>query len=158
MNESVNNDSSHLLLKQLSSAGHWANSRLGATLSSRGLSVAKLSVLRELCQASEPLALGQLAERLNCGKSNVTQLVDRLEHEGLVRRVPHPDDRRCMHAAVTEEGRRRCEWGLQAESEVEQQLFRNLSEPEKEQLVSLLGEIHLDTNLNAESERVELRS
>ncbi len=156
MNEPVNNDSSHLLFKQLSTVGHWANNRLDATLSPRGLSAAKLSVLRELCQASEPLALGQLAERLNCAKSNVTQLVDRLEHEGLVQRVPHPDDRRCIRASITEEGRRRCEWGLQAESEVERQLFENLSEPKKEQLASLLAEILLDTSLNAESERVEL--
>ncbi len=145
MNESVNNDSSHLLFKHLSTVGHWANSRLDATLSPRGLSAAKLSVLRELCQESEPLTLGQLAQRLNCGKSNVTQLVDRLEHEGLVQRVPHPDDRRCIRASITEEGRRRCEWGLQAESEVERQLFGNLSEPKKEQLASLLAEIHLDT-------------
>jgi DNA-binding MarR family transcriptional regulator len=146
MNESVDNDPSHLLLMQLSSAGHWANSRLDATLSARGLSAAKLSILRELCKSSEPLPLGQLAERLTCAKSNVTQLVDRLEHEGLVRRLPYPDDRRCVRATVTEEGRRRCEWGLQAESEVEQELFKKLSESKKEHLASLLAEIHVETD------------
>jgi DNA-binding MarR family transcriptional regulator len=146
MNESTNNEPSHLLLQQLSSVGHWANGRLDTTLAARGLSIAKLSVLRELCKSSEPLPLGQLAERLTCAKSNVTQLVDRLEHEGLVRRLPHPDDRRCIRAAVTEEGRRHCEWGLQTESEVEQQLFGRLSESKKEQLVSLLTEMHLDTD------------
>ncbi len=145
VNQSKHNDSSHLLLQQLASVGHWADNRLDATLALRGLSAAKLGVLRELCYASEPVPLGQLAARLACAKSNVTQLVDRLEREGLVRRLPHADDRRCIRAAITEEGRRRCEWGLQAESELAQQLFGNLSEPNREKLASLLGEIHADT-------------
>ncbi len=146
MNESVDNDPSHLLFKQLSSMVQWASSRLDATLSRRRLSGAKLSVLRALCQASEPLPLGKLAARLACGKSNVTQLVDRLEHDGFVRRVPRPDDRRCVCAVITDEGRRRCEWGVQTKSAVVRQWFGNLSERKKKQLAALLAEIHLDTD------------
>ncbi len=156
MNESRYNDANHLLLNRLSSVGHWADSRLDATLAVQGLSAAKLSVLRELCGATDPLPLGQLAGRLECAKSNVTQLMDRLEDEGLVRRLPHPGDRRCTHAALTEEGRRRCEWGLQVESEVAQQLFASLSEPKKKQLASLLAKIHLESDWSTPSERVDL--
>ncbi len=126
------------------------NDRLDAMLAAQSLSVAKLSVLRELCQAKEPMPLGQLADRLTCVKSNVTQMVDRLEREGLVQRVPHPNDRRCMLAAVTEEGRRRCEWAIQTQMQVERQLFANLSKAEKEQLISLLAKILTDVD----SERV----
>src|SRR5512146_3169731 len=101
MNQSRNTHPAFFLVKTLSGVGRWADSRLDAILADQGLSIAKLSLLRELCDASEPVPLGQLAERLDCAKSNVTQLVDRLEHEGLVRRVPHPDDRRCIRATVT---------------------------------------------------------
>ena len=41
-----------------------------------------------------------LAERLTCAKSNVTQLVDRLEADGLVRRKLDPSDRRSRLAIV----------------------------------------------------------
>ena len=47
----------------------------------------KLAALHHLTQAGESLPLGQLAERLSCVKSNVTQLVDRLEADGLDSKV-----------------------------------------------------------------------
>ena len=70
-----------------------------------GLSLAKLGALRHLVLAAEPLTLSQLAERHCCGKSNVTQLVDRLETDGFVARVADPDDRRTIRAEVTASGR-----------------------------------------------------
>jgi DNA-binding MarR family transcriptional regulator len=72
-----------------------------------GLSTARYGVLEQLVLAREPLALSELAARLSCVRSNMTQLVDRLEAEGLVRRVNDPDDRRCIRAELTPEGRER---------------------------------------------------
>ena len=65
-----------------------------AKLAAVGLSLPKLAALSRLVEAGESLPLGQLAERLACVKSNVTQLIDRLEAEGLVSRLPDPGDRR----------------------------------------------------------------
>src|SRR5438552_10407986 len=79
-------------------------SRLGAV----GLSLAKLLALRALSDAGESLPLGQLAERLACVKSNITQLVDRLEADGYVARKPDPRDRRTRLAALTMAGRKAC--------------------------------------------------
>ena len=50
--------------------------RVEAKLSEVGLSLAKLAALHRLSEAGESLPLGQLAERLSCVKSNVTQLVN----------------------------------------------------------------------------------
>ena len=86
--------------------------RLEAALEPTGLSLAKLGALRHLAEANEPLPLGQLAERIACVKSNVTQLVDRLEADQLVRRVPDPTDRRSVRAEITDEGRNRYEAGM----------------------------------------------
>src|SRR6266576_5473058 len=79
--------------------------RVEARLAEVGLSLAKLAALDRLAQAGESLPLGQLAERLSCVKSNVTQLVDRLEADGLVNRTGDPNDRRSRLAVLTPAGR-----------------------------------------------------
>src|SRR5215213_6423608 len=86
-------------------AARAVEARAEGALGAMGLSLAKLGALRHLVLASEPLTLSQLAERHCCGKSNVTQLVDRLEADGLVARASDPDDRRTVRATVTVAGR-----------------------------------------------------
>ena len=86
---------------------HALEARLEAALGDAGLSGAKFSVLSELVRTGEPLALSELASRLACVRSNMTQLVDRLEADGLVRRVADPTDRRSVKAQITDEGQRR---------------------------------------------------
>lgn len=78
--------------------------------------MAKQSALTQLALAGEPLTLGELAARLSCVRSNITQLVDRLEADGLVRRVDDAADRRSVRAELTERGRERQAVG-QAEME-----------------------------------------
>ena len=86
-------------------AARAVEARAEGALTEVGLSLAKLGALRHLVLAAEPLTLSHLAERHCCGKSNVTQLVDRLEADGFFARVADPDDRRTIRAAVTESGR-----------------------------------------------------
>jgi DNA-binding MarR family transcriptional regulator len=79
--------------------------KLEDALDKVGLSMAKHSALTKLAEAGEPLTLGDLASRLSCVRSNITQLVDRLESDGLVRRVDDPSDRRSVRAELTDLGR-----------------------------------------------------
>jgi DNA-binding MarR family transcriptional regulator len=51
------------------------------------------------------LPLGKMGERLQVHATTVTNTVDRLEMDGLVRRVPHPPDRRTTLAEITPAGR-----------------------------------------------------
>jgi len=51
------------------------------------------------------LPLGKIGERLQVHRTSVTNIVDKLEADGLVRRVPHENDRRATLAAITDEGR-----------------------------------------------------
>jgi DNA-binding MarR family transcriptional regulator len=85
-------------------AARAVEARAEGALAEVGLSLAKLGALRHLVLAAEPLTLTQLAERHCCGKSNVTQLVDRLEADGFVARVSDPVDRRTVRATVTPAG------------------------------------------------------
>jgi DNA-binding MarR family transcriptional regulator len=81
--------------------------RLEDALAEVGLSVAKFQALDALVSAAAPTRLSALAGSLDCVRSNVTQLADRLESDGLIKRVASPDDRRAVHALVTERGRQR---------------------------------------------------
>src|SRR6476619_3805419 len=61
------------------SAAEGLRARLEDALVAVGLSISKFDAMEQLIQAREPLTLGTLAGRLHCVRSNVTQLVDRLE-------------------------------------------------------------------------------
>jgi len=116
-------------------------SRAEAKLAEVGLSIAKLAALRQLADAGNSLPLGQLAERLSCVKSNVTQLVDRLEADGLVSRETDPGDRRSRIAVLTESGRKACARGTQMLQTAERELFSSLSRDESAQLHDLLSKL-----------------
>jgi len=85
-------------------AARAVEARAEIALSEVGLSLAKLGALRHLVIAAEPLSLSHLAERHCCGKSNVTQLVDRLAADGFVARVADPDDRRKVVYSLSAKG------------------------------------------------------
>ena len=126
-------------MQMLLSAGHLIDERLNAALDPHGLSLPKLTVLQNLVLAGGTLPLGVLSERQGCVKSNITQLVDRLEGDALVRRVPDLDDRRSVLAAITDEGRKRYWTGRQALEEAERQILGGLSESDRAQLGGLIG-------------------
>ncbi len=51
------------------------------------------------------LPLGKIGERLQVHPTSVTNIIDGLESDGFVRRVPHESDRRATLAEITPEGR-----------------------------------------------------
>lgn len=52
------------------------------------------------------LPLGKMGTRLMVHATSVTNIIDRLENQGLVRRIAHPTDRRTTLAEITDDGRR----------------------------------------------------
>jgi DNA-binding MarR family transcriptional regulator len=116
--------------------------RVETRLSHVGLSLAKLAALHRLTEAGDSLPLGQLAERLSCVKSNVTQLVDRLEADGLVNRTGDPNDRRSRLAVLTDAGRTAYARGSDVKMQVERELFGVLTKEESDTLHLLLGKLH----------------
>lgn len=122
-------------------AAHTAQAEVEAKLDTLGLSLAKLLALKALHDAGEPLPLGQLADRLSCVKSNITQLVDRLEADGLVARESAPGDRRTKLAVLTAAGRKACAAGVRLQQETERELLGALSRDESRQLAGLLEKL-----------------
>jgi DNA-binding MarR family transcriptional regulator len=115
--------------------------RVESRLAEVGLSIAKLAALRQLTLAGNALPLGQLADRLACVKSNVTQLVDRLESDGLVSRAGDPTDRRSRLAVLTDEGRSAFARGSAIQQTAERDLFGALTADEAAQLHALLAKL-----------------
>ena len=117
---------------------HEVELHIEAALEPIGLSLPKLGVLSKLVAAGEPLPLGTLAERCACVRSNITQLVDRLEAEKLVSRADDPHDRRSVRAELTAQGRARHAAGVRAIEKAEKDLFSGLSAKKQEELLGLL--------------------
>lgn len=129
------------LVFQVLDAAHGMEARLESALEGAGLSLAKLGVLSKLADAGEPLSLGCLAGLCACVRSNMTQLVDRLEADKLVERVNDPNDRRSVRAVLTDAGRERQAEGARILVETEQELFAGLSEGDRAALVRLMARL-----------------
>jgi DNA-binding MarR family transcriptional regulator len=81
--------------------------RADAELRPFGLTFARYEVLMLLSfSTTGSLPLGKIGERLQVNAASVTNAVDRLEAQGLVTRLPNPDDGRGTLAAITAVGRR----------------------------------------------------
>jgi DNA-binding MarR family transcriptional regulator len=81
--------------------------RLNLALRDHGLTFPRYEALMLLSFTRDgALPLGKIGERLQVHRTSVTNIVDKLEQDGFVRRVPHESDRRATLAALTDEGRR----------------------------------------------------
>ena len=109
-------------------AGYLLGGKIEKALEELGISLAKLKVITYLAESRQSLSLTEIAAKLNCVRSNVTQLVDRLESEGLVRRLYDPSDRRTVRADLTETGREKQKAGAAALAKTASDLTASLSD------------------------------
>jgi DNA-binding MarR family transcriptional regulator len=86
------------------------------------------------------LPLGKMGERLMIHPTSVTNIVDRLQAQGLVRRVDHPTDRRTTLCEITARGRRLVDKATDAVTAVDLGIS-GLTDREVGQLTGLLGKL-----------------
>ena len=122
-------------------AAHSIESRFDEALASVNLSGPKFAALSVLVAEDQPISLSDLAEKLTCVRSNVTQLVDRLEADGLVKRTDDPADRRGVRAEVTKLGRERHAAGLKVVNQVHEAVAKQLSAVDQNALKCALDAI-----------------
>jgi DNA-binding MarR family transcriptional regulator len=120
--------------------------RLLAELNRRRQSVADLSptaweILAVIDGAGEPLTPGVIAERLLVTSGTMTALLDTLERRGLIRRTPHPTDRRKLLIDVTPEARRLVDAMLPRVHAGLRDIFAPLDEGERAAVMNLLGRL-----------------
>lgn len=112
--------------------------RVETRLRPLGLSFARYELLMLLSFSRRgSLPLNKLGSRLQVHPTSVTNAVDRLEQQGLLRRVAHPTDGRTTLASITAGGRRTA---ARATEILNAEVFAlpGLEGPEIEQLVAIL--------------------
>jgi DNA-binding MarR family transcriptional regulator len=124
-------------------AAHEVEARLEGVLDALGLSLAKFNVLSRLAETDEAMPLSQLADRCSCVRSNITQLVDRLEADRFVERLNDPHDRRSVRAGLTAAGRARHGEAVRVVQETEAQVFGELDTADRATLCGLLGRLEM---------------
>ena len=87
------------------------------------------------------LSQTELSERSQIDRTTMGGLIDRLEKEGLVKRLPHPDDRRAYSICLTEKGK-----SLEAEltplaNRAQERFTGRLTHAEQETLKQLLEKL-----------------
>ena len=81
-----------------------------------------------------------MGERLQLHPTSVTNIVDRLQADGLVRRVPHPTDRRATLVEITDTGTALRERATESVTSIEFGLG-GLTPEQETQLTALLGKV-----------------
>ena len=105
-----------------------------------GLTPQQFSLLAFLWQ-QDGLSQAELSTKSQIDRTTMGGLIDRLQADGLVRRLPHPDDRRAHHICLTEKGK-----GLEDElcalaTTARDRFVAGLSEQEHDSLQKLLEKL-----------------
>jgi DNA-binding MarR family transcriptional regulator len=108
-------------------AAHDVEQQFEEALAPVDLSGPTLAALSVITAEGQPISLRELASKLSCVRSNITQLVDRLEKQGLVKRTDDPLDRRGVRAELTPLGRARYEAGVKAAGKIHDAIAKKLS-------------------------------
>jgi DNA-binding MarR family transcriptional regulator len=113
-----------------------ATGHIDRILRPHGLTFARYEVLLLLSWTrSGAMPLGRVRDRLMIHQAAVTNLVDRLETDGLVRRVSHPRDRRTTLAEITTKGRKAV---LPATRDIGEKLSLGVSDKTAEEIFALV--------------------
>ena len=126
------------LMFQLIGVARDLQEKVEKALETVGLSWAKLAVLGPLARAREPISLSELAENIRCVRSNMTQVMDRLERDGLVTREDDATDRRIVRAALTAQGRELAAQGARIMTKIQSDFAASLSLRDRSSLERVL--------------------
>jgi DNA-binding MarR family transcriptional regulator len=92
------------LAERFFAVAHTAKHRANTRMAAAGLSLARFRVLKTL--RSGPLRMNEVSSVLGVAPRTITTMVDTLEGDGYVVRLPDPSDRRATRLELTAEGRR----------------------------------------------------
>ena len=86
-----------------------------------------------------PQIMTDLSSQLGVSPRNITALVDALERDKLVKRRPHPTDRRATYIELTPQGAEGCVATYSEYRRIAAELFSELSEADLHELLRLLA-------------------
>lgn len=125
--------------------------RIEANLAEVSLTLNQLGVLEAILHKG-PLTHRELGRKVLTSAGNMTDVVDKLEQRGLVRRVRHASDRRSVKVELTEEGRVMIEDLFPLHAQRIRAAMGGLSGGELHQLGELLRKLGIAAGVEAGSE------
>ncbi len=99
------------------------------------LSPPQLWFLKRLHDAGAPQPISFFADGVISNRSNATQMIDRLQSEGLVSRVSNPKDRRSVLVELTEAGSQRLREGHDCLESMAKDLLEPLAPAERDNII-----------------------
>jgi DNA-binding MarR family transcriptional regulator len=122
------------------------NDQVTNVMRSHDLTFARYEVLTWLeTDPESSLTLSWISKTLRIPPATVTNIIDRLEHDKLVKRVPHPSDARTTLAVITPRGKR---MATDATRDLNAIVYEQigLSERQRSQLLDLLAVLRASGN------------
>ena len=116
----------------------WVRSHMGAD---PAITVGRAGLLLGLLERDEPVSMSALGAARDLTPREMTVLASGLEREGLVERSADPQDRRVSLLSLTPAGRAIAAGQLLPAGKQAAALFNELSDPDREELLRLLGEV-----------------
>ncbi len=129
--------SANAVVRAVITAGSVLIGAMAAVERQHGLSNAAAQTLAIIEGAHEPLAPSTIAARLMVTTGSMTSLLDTLERRGLVRRQPHPSDRRQLQVYLTDEGQTLVDTFLPEIVTVQTEIVAGMSEADRAAAVDL---------------------
>jgi DNA-binding MarR family transcriptional regulator len=114
---------------------------LQESLDRYGISEGRFRVMGHLLDRDGPATHSQLAEASGVTKGTVTGLIDGLEGDGLVRRIPSPDDRRVSLIELTPAGEKTLQDMLPGHLRRLSDLLGGVDKAERQTLTQLLRKV-----------------
>ncbi len=128
------------VLITLSRTTQKVHKRSGQIFKEGGHTTAQFSVLEALYHKG-PLSVGQIIELILSTAGNMTVVINNLKKEGLIKRYPNPEDKRSYIIEITESGKTSIQSIFPKHLDDLEKNFCNLTEDEKNVLISLLKKI-----------------
>ncbi len=101
----------------------------------------RFDLMAQLARSPNGLTMGELSQRLMVTGGNVTGVTDTLERDGLVERLPMPNDRRARIVRLTPNGKALFDRMAAVHAGWVEELISGLGEPERRELYRLLGQL-----------------
>jgi len=122
---------------QLMYAGHLLHGRLRRQLGPNGVHRGQGRILAILASRGT-LSQTEIADSFHRRGATITQMIRRLEEQGLINRIADPEDARARQVSLTAAGRRAAQLVERTWNEIEERISSALSENQCKQLAHLL--------------------
>lgn len=128
-----------IMSRKLSLAYDFIHSRL-REIGLGALDISHGDILYQLYY-SGPSGMKELAEKINRDKSTVTALVDKLQKQKLVQRMPDSSDKRAFTIKLTQKGQSFRTDFIRISDQVNKMLYKGFSKNEKKELIVLVSRL-----------------